>query len=162
MKKILLTLAAAARRPAPAAAAPRLHGEAQLAKLIEGRTAGKPVDCIDLSRVYSTQIVDETAIVHESGPTLYVNRPRAGADSLDSGDTMVLKPFDHRLCSVDTVQMYEQGARFFRGSVFLGDFVPYTRSERPSRSTLRWHGASRVTALMKKAPEACAPGAFSL
>ena len=132
MKKILLTLAAAATLAAPASAAPRLHGEAQLAKLLEGRTAGAPVDCIDLNRVYSTQIIDETAIVYDSGRTLYVNRPRAGAESLDRGDTMVLKPFDHRLCSVDTVQMYESGARFFRGSVFLGDFVPYTK-ERDSR-----------------------------
>lgn len=133
MKKILLTLAAAATLAAPAAASPRLHGEALLAKLLEGRTAGKPVDCIDLSRVWSTQIVDGTAIVYDSGRTLYVNRPRAGAESLERDDTMVLKPFDHRLCSIDTVQMYEQGARFYRGSVFLGDFVPYTKDERASR-----------------------------
>jgi hypothetical protein len=132
MRKILLTLAAAAVAAAPAAASPRLHGEAELAKLLEGRTAGKPVDCIDLSQVYSTQIVDRTALVYESGRTLYVNRPRAGAESLDRGDTMVLKPFDHQLCRVDTVQMFEQGARFFKGSVFLGDFVPYTK-DRASR-----------------------------
>jgi hypothetical protein len=132
MKKILLSLAAAATLAAPAAASPRLHGEAQLAKLIEGRTPGAPVDCIDLGRVYSSQIVDGTAIVYDSGRTLYVNRPRAGAEQLDQNDTMVLKPFDHQLCSVDTVQMYESGARFFRGSVFLGDFVPYTK-ERDAR-----------------------------
>ena len=133
MKTILLALAAAATLAAPADAAPRLHGEAQLAKMLEGRTAGKPVDCIDLSRVWSSQIIDETAIVYESGSTLYVNRPRAGAEVLDRSDTMVLKPFDHRLCSIDTVQMYEQGARFYRGSVFLGDFVPYTKDQRASR-----------------------------
>ncbi len=127
MRKILLTLAAAATLAAPASASPRLHGEAKLAQLLEGRTAGAPVDCIDLNRVYSTQIVDGTAIVYDSGRTLYVNRPRAGADVLDNSDTMVVKPFDHRLCRVDTVQMYEQGARFFHGSVFLGDFVPYTK-----------------------------------
>jgi hypothetical protein len=129
MRNILLSLAAAATLAAPAAAAPRLHGEAQLAKLLEGRTAGAPVDCIDLSRVYSTEIVDRTAIVYDSGRTLYVNRPRAGAESLDRGDTMVLKPFDHRLCRIDTIQMYEQGAHFFTGSVFLGDFVPYTKAD---------------------------------
>ena len=133
MKKILLSLAAAATLAAPATAAPRLYGEAQLAKLLEGRTAGGPVDCIDLHRVYSTQIVDETAIVYDSGRTLYVNRPRAGAESLDDSDTMVLKPWDHRLCRIDTVQMYEQGARFYKGSVFLGDFVPYTKDEHANR-----------------------------
>jgi hypothetical protein len=133
VKKILLSLAAAATLAAPAAASPRLYGEAKLAKMLEGRTAGAPVDCIDLQRVYSTEIIDKTAIVYESGRTLYVNRPRAGAESLDRSDTMLVKPFDHRLCRVDTVQMFEQGARFFKGSVFLGDFVPYTKDEHASR-----------------------------
>ncbi|MDB5693372.1 MAG: hypothetical protein JWO81_2435 [Alphaproteobacteria bacterium] len=127
MKKILLTLAAAAVAVAPAAAAPRLHGEAELAKLLEGRSAGAPVDCIDLSRVYSSHIVDRTAIVYEVGSTLYVNRPRAGAESLDSWDAMVLKPFDHELCRVDVVQMLDAGSHFMKGSVFLGDFVPYKK-----------------------------------
>lgn len=127
MKKILFSLAAVALLAAPAAAAPRLHGEAQLAKMLEGRTAGKPVDCIDLSRVYSSQIVDGTAIVYDSGRTLYVNRPRGGAESLDDLDVMVTKPFDHQLCRVDVVQVLDGGSHFFKGSVFLGDFVPYTR-----------------------------------
>jgi hypothetical protein len=127
MKKILLTLAAAVTLAAPAAAAPRLHGEAELAKLTEGRVPGKPVDCIDLSRVRSSHIVDGTAIVYDVGDTLYVNRPRGGAEALNSWDAMVLKPFDHELCRVDVVQMLDTGAHFYRGSVFLGDFVPYKR-----------------------------------
>jgi hypothetical protein len=127
MKKILLALAAAATLAAPAAAAPRLHGEAQLAKMLEGRTPGKPVDCIDLSQVRSSQIVDGTAIVYDAGGTLYVNRPRGGAESLDSWDAMVLKPFNHELCRVDVVQLLDTGSHFYKGSVFLGDFVPYKR-----------------------------------
>lgn len=128
MKKILLSLAAAAVLAAPAAASPRLHGEAQLAKLLEGRTPGKPVDCIDLSRVYSSQIVDGTAIVYDSGSTLYVNRPRGGAESLDNWDVMVTKPFNHELCRVDVVQLLDSGSHFYKGSVFLGAFVPYTKA----------------------------------
>jgi hypothetical protein len=132
MRKILLALAASAILAAPAVAAPRLHGEAELAKMLEGRTAGKPVDCIDLSRVQSSQIIDGTAIVYDVGRTLYVNRPRGGAESLDNWSTMVLKPFDHELCRVDTVQLIDSGSHFYKGSVFLGDFVPYTK-ERAAR-----------------------------
>jgi hypothetical protein len=40
---------------------------------------------------------------------------------------MVLKPFGHELCRVDTVQLIDSGSHFYKGSVFLGDFVPYTR-----------------------------------
>lgn len=127
MRKILLALAAAATLAAPAAAAPRLHGEAELAKLTEGRAPGKPVDCIDLSRVHSSRIVDGTAIVYDMGATLYVNRPRGGAESLDNWATMVLKPLGSELCRVDVVQLIDSGSHFYKGSVFLGDFVPYTR-----------------------------------
>ena len=128
MKTILIAVAATAMLAAPAAAAPRLHGEAELAKMLEGRTPGKPVDCIDLSRVRSSQIIDRTAIVYDSGGTLYVNRPRGGAESLDNWDVMVLKPFDHQLCRVDVVQLLDSGSHFYKGSVFLGDFVPYARN----------------------------------
>jgi hypothetical protein len=128
MKKILLTLAGAAvALAAPVAAGPRLQGEAELAKMLEGRTAGKPVECINLSQVHSSQIVNHTAIVYDAGGTLYVNRPRSGAESLDYWSTMVLKPFGNELCRIDTVQLIDSGSHFYKGSVFLGEFVPYTR-----------------------------------
>jgi hypothetical protein len=127
MKKILLGIAAAAALAAPAAASPYLHGEAELAKLLEGRAAGGPVDCIDLSRVHSSQIVGGTAIVYDLGGTLYVNRPRRGAEDLDPWDVMVEKPFDHELCRIDVVQLLDSGSHFQKGAVFLGDFIPYRR-----------------------------------
>jgi len=128
MKSLLLPLAAAALLAAPAAGSPRLTGEAELAQLIEGRVAGAPVDCIDLSRVRSTTIVDGTAIVYDAGRTVYVNRPRGGAASLQKWDVMVVRPFDQRLCSVDIVRLLDTDARFEKGSVSLDDFVPYTKA----------------------------------
>lgn len=128
MKTILLALAAAALLAAPAAASPRLSGEAELAQLTEGGVAGVPVDCIDLSRVRATTIVGGTAIVYDMGRTVYVNRPRGGAASLDRWDIMLLRPFGDRLCSVDLVRLLDTDGRFIRGSVSLGEFVPYTRT----------------------------------
>ena len=86
MRKILLTLAAAATLAVPAVTVKRLHGEAQLAKMLEGRTPGKPVDCIDLSRVNSSQIVDGTAIVYEAGATS-TSTARAAAPSCSTAGT---------------------------------------------------------------------------
>ena len=110
-----------------AAAKPKLDPEARLAKALEGRVAGEPVDCIQLSRVHSTQIIDHTAIIYDAGSTLYVNRPRAGLESLDRWDTMVTKSFSPQLCSVDVVRLLDTGSRFENGTVFLGEFVPYRR-----------------------------------
>jgi hypothetical protein len=135
MKKIILTLAAAAAAFAPAqAGSPDPgKGERKLAQALEGRVAGEPVDCIDLHRIRSSRIIDRTAIVYDAGGTLYVNRPRSGAMSLRDWDVMVSKPFGSRLCRVDTIQMYSPGSNMLSGVVFLGDFVPYKRAERASR-----------------------------
>jgi hypothetical protein len=108
-------------------AAPRLDPEAKLARALEGRVAGDPVDCVDLRRVRSSRIIDRTAIVYDAGGTIYVNRPRSGSESLDQYDIMVSKLYSSRLCSIDTVQMVDPTSRINTGFVLLGDFVPYRK-----------------------------------
>jgi hypothetical protein len=124
---IALAAAASVLALAPAQAGPRLSPEQRLAKQLEGRVAGEPVDCINLRSIRSSRIIDDTAIVYEIGNTLYVNRPRSGQESLDSWDTMVTKTFGNQLCSIDTINLVDPGSRMLSGIVFLGDFVPYRK-----------------------------------
>lgn len=112
---------------APAAAYPR-DGEAELDRAIAGRVAGEPVSCINLWANTSSQIIDNTAILYRVGSTIYVNRPRAGAESLDRSDTMVNRLYgDSRLCNTDSVRTVDLHSGFMTGVVLLGDFVPYRR-----------------------------------
>ena len=127
MRKLLPFLASGLLLGAAAAQAAPVDPEVELDRAIEGRVAGEPVDCITLSRIRSTQIIPDTAIIYEVGNTLYVNRPRAGARGLDRSDTLVSRPFSNRLCSIDTLQLYDTSARMTHGAVFLGEFVPYRR-----------------------------------
>ncbi len=108
-------------------AKPRLTGEQQLAKMLEGRVAGEPVDCIHTPSVTSTRVIDKTAIVYDAGSTLYVQRPRTGAESLDDDDVLVTKLTGAQLCSVDTIQLHDRTGGFWRGFVGLDKFVPYKR-----------------------------------
>lgn len=110
----------------PAMARPA-DGEAALAKEIEGRVPGKPVNCIPLTSIRSSRIIDRTAIVYDAGRTIYVNRPRAGASSLNRWDILVTKPTGSQLCNLDIVRLADQSNRMPRGSVSLGDFVPYKK-----------------------------------
>ena len=130
-KLITALLAAAAILPlaATAEAKPRLNGEAKLSKMLEGRVAGWPQDCIYLPAVRSSRIIDKTAIVYESGSTLWVNRPRGGAGSLDDDDILVtrLNGSGSQLCSIDIVELHDQSTHFYNGFVNLGEFVPYKR-----------------------------------
>ncbi|HEV2567457.1 hypothetical protein [Sphingomonas sp.] len=132
MRKIISAIAstAAALGAAAAASAAPLPPEERLARLLEGRVAGKPVNCINNINFTSAEIIDGTAIVYRVGSKLYVNRPRSGADSLDQDDIMVSRPFGSQLCSVDVVDLIDRGARFQTGFVMLGEFVPYTRVKR--------------------------------
>ena len=123
-------IAAAAVTAAPAAMArEKLEPEAQLAKLLEGRVAGEPQDCIPLSTARSSQIIDKTAIVYKVGSTLWVNRPDGGAESLDDDDILVLRTTGSQLCSIDTLELHDRTSRMYSGFVSLGEFVPYRRAK---------------------------------
>ena len=110
-----------------AQARPRLSGEEQLAKVLEGRVAGEPVNCISNPRISSARVIDKTAIVYDAGSTLYVQRPRIGAQSLDDNSILVTRLYGSQLCSVDTVQLVDRTSGFWRGFVGLDTFVPYRK-----------------------------------
>ena len=127
MRKLIPVILGSMLLAGPALAAnPR--GEAELERAIAGRVAGEPVDCINLRGATSSQIIDDTAIVYRIGSTLYVNRPRSGAEGLDRDDTMINRLFgDSRLCNTDAVRTVDLHSGFMTGVVLLGDFVPYRR-----------------------------------
>ncbi len=126
LASFLAATALAATVILPAQAGPRQErGEARLAKLLDGREAGKPIDCIQLGSVSSTEIVDGTAIVYRVGSKLYVNRPETGASSLRRDDVLLFTNHDSRLCSIDSIKLLDNGSHFQKGFVGLGKFVPY-------------------------------------
>jgi hypothetical protein len=126
MRKLITLIAGSLLLGGAAQAAPR-DGEAELARAIEGRVAGEPVHCIDLHRVRNSRIINNTAIVYDTGSIVYVNRPENGASELNQWDTMVTRTPSTQLCNIDTITMVDPGSRSFSGVVFLGDFVPYRR-----------------------------------
>ncbi|KPH57693.1 hypothetical protein [Novosphingobium sp. ST904] len=127
------TLIAASLLAAPTVnARQKLTGEEQLAKLLDGRVAGDPVSCIQLSQSQDTQVIDKTALVYRVGRTLYVNRP-TNADRLGSDDILVTKLYSSQLCRLDTVQLHSRSTpSMWSGFVGLQDFVPYTKPKAAS------------------------------
>ena len=110
-------------------ARPRMAPEEKLAKLLDGRVAGEPQDCIYLPSIHGSRIIDRTAIVYDAGRTLWVNRPRIGAESLDDNDILVtdIHGSGSQLCSIDIVRLHDQSSFFYSGFVGLGEFVPYRK-----------------------------------
>ena len=116
--------------PVHAAATERsTRAAAELARALEGRVAGKPVDCLNLRDIRSTRIIDRTAILYETtGGTIYVNKPEGGATSLDKWDVLVTDTRSPQLCNIDIVRLFDTGSHIESGFVNLGEFVPYRKA----------------------------------
>ncbi|WP_305097864.1 hypothetical protein [Croceibacterium aestuarii] len=112
----------------PAVAGDRVaRGEERLAKLIDGRTAGEPVSCINTLRSDSPEIIDQVAMVYGHGKTIYVARP-AQPRQLDTSDILVINRFSpSQLCVQDQMHTIDRSSGMTTGIVFLTEFVPYTR-----------------------------------
>lgn len=131
MRKYLATLSAIAAAAGLVAApleAARLSGEERLAKLIEGRTAGAPQDCIFTSGNANLTVIDKTAIVYRAGGKVWVNRT-ANPEDIDDDDILVIKRFSgSSLCRQDTITLADRSTGVFTGVIFLEDFVPYEKA----------------------------------
>ena len=124
MRALALCAALMLAAPAIADAAPKRPADA-LAGALQGRTAGKPADCIYLRDIRSSRIFDGIGILYEtSGGTYYLNRPNSGASSLRWGTVLVTDTHSSQLCSIDIVRLYDTGSRMQTGFVGLGKFVP--------------------------------------
>ena len=128
MRKVAMLLAAVAAIGAGtvAEARNRQSGEQQLAKILEGRVAGRPVSCISVYDSRDQHVIDKTAIVYGTGSTIYVNRP-SNARDLDSDDVLVSNVHGSQVCNVDIVRMHDRTGGWYRGFVGLEQFVPYRR-----------------------------------
>ncbi|GGD48021.1 hypothetical protein [Croceicoccus pelagius] len=100
------------------------RGEARLAEMLAGRTAGEPQSCISAYASSRLKVIDETAVVYDAGDTIYVARPD-NPRSLDTKDVLVIERTGGQLCKQDVVRTVDRTLGFNTGVVFLSDFVPY-------------------------------------
>jgi hypothetical protein len=104
------------------------QGEAKLARMIDGRVAGEPVQCISAMASNRIQVIEYVGLVYDAGDTVYVARatdPR----SLGRWDVPIIDRFGSQLCTTDVIRTVDRTGGYFTGAVFLQDFVPYSRAD---------------------------------
>jgi hypothetical protein len=107
-------------------------GEAELAKLLEGRVEGKPTTCINGMANQRMRTIDGTAYVYGSGRTIWVQRTR-DPEQINDRDALVVVRFgSNQICRFDQMTTVDRVNGFFTGVVFFEDFVPYTRMPSPA------------------------------
>lgn len=105
------------------------ENEARLARMLEGRIAGEPVNCIPAFRTASQlQVLEKVALVYDAGNVIYVARPE-DPDMLGRDDVVVINRFGGQLCHSDVIRTVDRHGGYHTGVVFLDKFVPYPRAE---------------------------------
>ena len=102
-------------------------GEERLARMLEGRVAGEPQNCIRQHPTARMTTIDGTAYVYGSGNTIYVQRT-SNPEDIDDNDALVARRFNGtQICRLDVMTTIDPVLGFFTGAVFFEDFIPYTR-----------------------------------
>ncbi len=130
MKKLLATtfaLALAACTPAEPLAL-TADQESELSAAVEGRTAGRPVDCVSFRDLGSNRSIGEGIVLFTTNTRgiVYVNRPAAGCPDLRNR-TLVVQTPSSRLCRGDIATVVDLPSQTNFGGCALGEFTPYTR-----------------------------------
>ena len=111
---------------APAAA--RIDPQAKLDRLLAGRTAGKPVDCIQLFPSNRSMTIAHQTVVYEVSGTRYVARFDQGCPELREDRVIVTRTPSTQLCRGDIAQIVDTGPGIPFGSCVFDGFVPYRKT----------------------------------
>ena len=125
MRIVLIPIAALCLLGAAAPAAPR---QETIESAIAGRVAGKPVDCVDHSRLDGPQVIDDkTLIYHESGRRVWRNDLIGVCPGLKPMDTLIVDVFGTQLCRNDRFRALTPGLSIPGPYCRLGKFTPYDK-----------------------------------
>ena len=104
------------------------EADANLEKLIAGKTAGPGRACLPHHRSGNMVVIDDNTVVFDSGRTVYRNDFQGTQCShLGSGFyALVTRTSGTGLCRGDIAQVVDTSSGMPVGSCVLGDFVPYT------------------------------------
>lgn len=130
LRKIGLSFAALSVVAMPMAAQAETQKEkaaSKLAKLLEGREAGEPRNCLFLPSITDRlRVLEGTALVFGSGNTIYVNYTD-DPDSIDRNDTIVFRRYGSQLCDTDVTTTVDRISGTYTGNMRLTQFIPYTK-----------------------------------
>lgn len=108
-------------------ASQQARAQADLAKALEGRVAGKPAECISDSATGSRQVIDRRTILYTEGRRVWRNDLPEECPRLSPFGTMVVEVRGSQLCRNDLFRVFEPGTTVPGAYCRLGKFTPYTR-----------------------------------
>jgi len=118
----LLSAGASTAQPAYPVAPPP-----EVARALEGRTPGAPVNCI--SHRAKMHVVDDWTILFRDRGVVYVQRPYGGCHGLANGMSLIRDQFGTtQLCRGDINQVVDLRTGFGTGACSYSEFIPYRKA----------------------------------
>ena len=124
------TAAALSFSSLPAKETPSTEATQKLAQALQGRTPGRPVNCIaNLRGGAQMSVIDDTTILFREGSTVYVQKPEGGCPNLGNGRYALVKRQvgGSQYCEGDIGEVVDPVSGFFAGSCVFGPFIPYRK-----------------------------------
>lgn len=103
------------------------EASAALAKELDGRVAGKPVNCIGNSTSTRPMVIDENTVLYREGGRVWRNTLVAACPRLTPYNTMIVEVQGGQLCRNDRFRVLEPGTTIPGPYCRFGQFVPYER-----------------------------------
>ena len=102
---------------------------ALLAKALNGKVAGEPVNCIsDFNATNLIRVSDDILLYRVSGRLVYQNRLRSSCPGLArDSDIIVSEQFGSQKCRGDLLKLVDRTSGIQGPVCSLGEFVPYRK-----------------------------------
>ena len=98
-------------------------------RLLAGRTARAPVQCINKNRIIDTQTFDDGSIFYRmSAKDDYLQRPR-NCRQLNSNRSYVTATQGAQLCAGDGLDVFDPVIKSTYGACIFDEFVPYPKKK---------------------------------
>jgi ABC-type Fe3+-hydroxamate transport system substrate-binding protein len=103
--------------------------QAKYLKLIDGRVAGAPLNCLPSFEANDMRVIDDQTIVFgERTSRVYVANLRSPCDNVGQpGFALVTRTPGTGMCSGDIATVVQTTSGITAGSCVIGTFTPYTR-----------------------------------
>lgn len=99
----------------------------EIAKALEGKVAGKPVNCVPTFSGTNLRAAGDHVLLYRANSRVTYRNDLVGVcRGLRQGDTLVIKMFGSQYCRGDIAHAVNLPSGMMTGSCSLGEFVPYT------------------------------------
>lgn len=106
------------------------NSAAAIDQLLAGRVAGKPQDCVALSRIDGPQIIDhQTLLYTQSGRRVWRNDLPSACPGLHADDIVIVEAFGANLCRGDHFRTVSRSGSIPSAPCRLGIFTPYDKAK---------------------------------